>query len=29
MASKRENIPTSPSIDGKGKDGLSIWVWTA
>ena len=29
MASKRENIPTSPSIDDIGKDGLSIWDWTA
>jgi len=29
MASKRENIPTSPSIDDIGKDGLSIWDWTS
>jgi hypothetical protein len=29
MASKRENIPTSPSIDDIGKDGLSVWDWTS
>ena len=29
MASKRENIPTAPSIDDIGKDGLSLWDWTS
>ena len=29
MASKRENIPTAPSIDDIGKDGLSVWDWTS
>ena len=29
IASKRENIPTSPSIDDIGKDGLSVWDWTS
>ena len=29
MASKRESIPTSPSIDDIGKDGLSVWDWTS
>jgi len=29
IASKREKIPTSPSIDDIGKDGLSVWDWTS
>ncbi len=29
MASKRENIPTAPSIDDIGKNGLSVWDWTS
>ena len=29
MASQRENIPTAPSIDDIGKDGLSVWDWTS
>jgi hypothetical protein len=29
MTSKRENIPTAPSIDDIGKDGLSVWDWTS
>jgi len=29
MASERENIPTSPSIDDIGKNGLSVWDWTS
>ena len=29
MASERENIPTAPSIDDIGKNGLSVWDWTS
>lgn len=29
IAAKRENIPTAPSIDDIGKNGVSVWDWTA
>ena len=29
MLSKREKIPTAPSIDDIGKNGISVWDWTS